>query len=374
MERIEGRDPLRFDNEGNTPVRASTLFAIAVALLVGLGATVAVKLSGFLSSPPPLQSSEPAPKVEVPPPAPMVVVASHNHFASYTLSPNDVFVRALRPEEMANYEKNKTKYLPGLIQAAVLRVPKVNLVADQPIMQDQLEEFERPQDLHDRLLPTMRAVSLPMDKELSAAGMIAVNDWVDVYLTSEVTRPGEPKTVKTALLAKHALVIAKRDSLWATYAPLPSGPITHMLALNPYRAALIEFARGRGTLSIVPVSKTEKDMLEKLQAEAKNDPKRVIELSYPNTDSPEFSEESKKVAMYTQGKMTVGQEDLAKIFELKPIPAPVTIETFNGVGGKPNSVNFGGSKPGTPQGTEFTPPVRTPTPASPASGSGGAGR
>ena len=130
-----------------------------------------------------------------------------------------------------------------------------------------------------------------MAVENSAAGLIQVEDWVDVYLTSDVGRTdcGE-SSVKEALLAANVQVIAKRGTLYRTYAPLPAGPIQFTLAANLYRAALIDYARNKGVISLHPVSRAEKEKLDALKAGVGEEPDKVVALSL-SPDSQEYAAE-----------------------------------------------------------------------------------
>src|SRR4051812_19370075 len=113
-------------------MRASTLFALTVAVLLGLGVAVAVKMSGYFAKPP---EAPAVAKVDVP-----VLVAGRNLFAGDVIDPTGVGPRAMRPDELKEYEKNKDIYLPPLAAAAALRVASKNIEADKPIRRDMLQE------------------------------------------------------------------------------------------------------------------------------------------------------------------------------------------------------------------------------------------
>src|SRR5262245_49237232 len=155
-------------------MRASTVFALTLAILIGLGAVVGARWAGYLGK------TEP-PKREV-----QVLVAARNLFPGDVIESTAVKTRVLRPEEMAHYEANKQQYLPPVQQAAALRVPKRGIEADAPILREDLQEMVKPEPLHTRLLPNMRAVSLTLAKDQSAGGLIQVGEWVDVYMTSAI--------------------------------------------------------------------------------------------------------------------------------------------------------------------------------------------
>ena len=100
-------------------MRASTLFAITVAVLLGLGAAVAAKAFGLFSRPP---LPPAAAKEEV-----QVLVPTHNLFEGFTVQAADVKTRPLRPDELPQYKEHKDDYLPAVPQAAVFRITKNNV-------------------------------------------------------------------------------------------------------------------------------------------------------------------------------------------------------------------------------------------------------
>src|SRR5262249_61912271 len=105
------------------------------------------------------------------------------------------------------------------------------------------QEMTKPEPLSQRLLPSMRAVNLSLTKEHSGGGLIQVGEWVDVVLTSSVESDGAAST-RTATIAHNVRVIAKRNVLWPVFAPLTDDkPVHFTVEANPYRAALIEFAK-----------------------------------------------------------------------------------------------------------------------------------
>ena len=176
-------------------------------------------------------------------------------------------------------------------------------------------------------------------KELAAGGMIAVGDWVDVYILTDVARSDAPgaRVPQNGVLVRSAPVVAKRSSLYPIYTGLqPGEPIAHTLAVNPFRAALIDYARAVGTLSILPVSKAEKDRLDGM----KKDPKANLAIAFAEPGSPEYRDEEDRIEKYSRGEIAVGRADLAKVLRLPqitlpppptPRTGPVQIEVFTGV-------------------------------------------
>jgi hypothetical protein len=105
------------------------------------------------------------------------------------------------------------------------------------------------------------------------------------------------------------------------------------LELNTYRASLMEFARTKGALSLVPVSSLEQSRLETRRKDLLEQgvAGRLVSLS---SESGEDTEEEKRIAKISTGDSSVGQDDLARIFALKPIPAikdpGVTVQQMSG--------------------------------------------
>src|SRR5262245_3572138 len=105
-------------------MRASTLFGITIAGLLGLGVVVGAKYAGFFEPRGTPVAQEPPIKV---------LVARQNLFEGTTTTPAEVMVRDLRPEEKADYERNRNKYLPALPAAAHMRVLARSVGADRPL-------------------------------------------------------------------------------------------------------------------------------------------------------------------------------------------------------------------------------------------------
>ncbi len=359
-------------------MRASMLAVIAVATVVGLGVVFAVKSMGLLNPPPaPVVQAPPPPVVEppAPPPAPVVLVPSRQLFAGDTISPLDVKLRAIRPDEMKEYEARKAEYLPAVPEIVYYRFPAKDIQADQPLKRDDLQAMKKPESLSARLAPGTRAVSVGIQKEHSVGGLIQVGDWVDVYLITDVSRTDASGRIPhTGVLVRQARVVAKRDTLYSIYAPLPPGePVQFTLATNPYRAALLEYARTIGVLALVPVSASEKDRLESLREEAMRDMSKDLSITFAAPGSTEFKDETERIDRYNRGSLAIGNDELAKVLNLKaiepplppptsappppaPIPEPpVAVEVYNGVN-KAGVVTF----PVPQKPIEVTPPPPVP--------------
>jgi Flp pilus assembly protein CpaB len=303
------------------------MLALTLALLSGLGAVVAARYAGWLTKP---AAAEAPKKEEV-----QVLVAARNLFPGDVIDSTFVRTRALRADEMAQYEANKDQYLPAAVAAATYRVAKVAIEAESPILRKQLEDLVKPDPLNLRLLPSMRALNISLQKDRSAGGLIQAGEWVDVMLTTTISN-GEQETTRTAVVAPSLRVIAKRNALWTIFAPLPEDkPVQFTLEANPYRAALIEFAKTKGSLSMVPVSSSEQRSLEEKRNKLlkSKDPK-VLPVSFAQSGTPESNGEEARVEMLVKGEYSVGNHDLVRIFDLTTPPPPradVVVEHFAGL-------------------------------------------
>jgi Flp pilus assembly protein CpaB len=291
-------------------MKASTLFGITVAVLLGLGAVVGAKMMGLFQK----QTA-----VEKPVETPQVLVAKQPLFEGITITEGQVTVRPLRPDEREMYEKNKAQYLPPVITAAVLRTPIRNIEADQPILKSYLEDLAIPDSIHQRLSPGMLAVNVAIPKERCAGGLILRGDRVDVLLTSRISDSGYPDEAitRSAYIARNLKVIVKRNQLWTVLAPNPDDlPVNYTLEANPYRSALIELAQTKGILSLMPTPAS------------KSGKPGVSPTNIPTSVSPgalegsEYEGEQARIEGVLRGDLTVGDSDLERIFKLKPLVRP----------------------------------------------------
>jgi Flp pilus assembly protein CpaB len=303
-------------------MRASTLFAITVAILLALGVAVAARYSGFFDAPQPVVKKAPVFQV---------LVANQNLFEGITISGADVRVREVRDgDERRQYEDNKDKFLPPVPAVANYRVLARNVLADEPLRKEDFKEFKLATPLHLRLGPYMRAVNVSVPKERAAGGMIQTGEHVDVMLTTQITCPEGTcyhPSVETAVIASNLRVIAKRNSLWTVLAPLPENqPLQFTLEANPYRAALIEFARLKGDITLVPTPSA--------QVREPAAPKGGGRPIFSIPDNREYEKEDERVDAILASNLTIGDSDLERIFNLKP-PAPrippLRVERFSDV-------------------------------------------
>jgi Flp pilus assembly protein CpaB len=287
-------------------MRATTLFALTIALVLGLGAAAAAKYFGLLE---PRAAAAPPPPA--PPPPVMVLVAGTNLFKGHALTANDVKVREARQDELDDVRLNKKDYLPAVVNAANYRVMSENLMADTPIKIKHLE----PQDfdnLEKRISPYMRAVNLDLPKARCAGGMIQKDDRVDVLMTTNVAAGSDKPLLRTAWIARDVRVVAKRNSLLTALAVNPD-VVPFTLEANPYRAALIAFAEQKGTLTLVP--------------RAAGKPTLAIpplgRPTFSDSESDEYRDEDERVQKVENLEYAVSEVDLVRIFKLPPIPVKV---------------------------------------------------
>jgi Flp pilus assembly protein CpaB len=305
-------------------MKASTLFALTIALVLGLGAAAGAKYFGIFNKTTAAETPQPKPE-----PPPMILVAGTNLFKGIALTEKDVRLRAARPEEIDDLRINKGKYLPAVTSAINLRVPKENITADTPIRLDHLE----PQDydnLEKRLEPYMRAVNVQVAKWRSGGGALQLGDRVDVWLLTEVhTSDGGAKTLRSACLARDCKIIMKRDLLFTVLKTDPDDePISFTLQANPYRAALIHYAQEKGLITLEPRPKPRAAMLP--IAPTASRPNFSID------DSKEYRDENQRVEAIDNGELSVSDIDLVRVFGLpelvRPtVTPPVRVTTIRGV-------------------------------------------
>lgn len=323
-------------------MRISFLLVLALALLVGLGVVFALKTLGWLTSPPP---PPPAPS---PPPvvAPQVLVPTRPLFPGDAILPGDLGARPMTEAEYEDFKKNRDDYLLPNSASANYRFVKKAHPANVPLKKSDLEEIRKPTPLNERLLAETRAVNLLLPKNQAAGAMIQTGDWVDVYLTTAVgvrkADGGLLRTpeLRTALIAKNAHVVAKRDSLWDLYAPLRSNEISYTLAVNPYRAALIDYARTVGAITLVPVSHAERQKLD----EDSKDPAKLVEVTVGDPGRDETKYELDRIRM---NDLAIGPAELARAMHLPTLPEqtvarmkqPTQVEAIFGTG-KPSYYSF----------------------------------
>jgi Flp pilus assembly protein CpaB len=327
-------------------MRASTIFALIAAVVLGLGAAVGIKYSRIL---------EPKGETTKAPTVTPILVAGTNLYEGTYLQATDVKLRPPRSEEEVRMQRSG-ELLPPLAQAAVKRIAKTNIPTDAPIRKDMLEDLNRPESLSDRIGPCDRGVHCCLHKQYCAGGLLGPGDIVDVMLTTTVEGPdGSQVLGKTAsaVVARGLRIVTRRNSLVPVNTPLgPDCCINYTLSANPYRAALIDYVKNMGILSLHPVSSTEKARYDaewrrrKEEADAMrlrgdtgirttaytDDKDATRLLSYCATGD---QKEDERIAGILYGNYSVGEKDLVELFGLKYIPAeqpPMTsIQKISGV-------------------------------------------
>lgn len=337
-------------------MRASTVFALALALLVGLAAAATAKYAGLFAS------KTPAPVV-VEKPAPVkVLVAKTNIFEDVTVTAAQVGLRDLTADEERTLSERlggshwKEKLMPPLVSAAHLRVAKTNIPADQILLRDHFTDQMLPEELSKRLEPNTRAVNVSLPKDKVAGGVLRPGEHVDVILTTKVT-VGEREDLRTACIARGCKIVMKRNNMWAVMASDPDDkPLHFTLQANPYRAALIEYGQTHGQLSLQPAPA----------------PTKAANGSFNDPTSPEYANEDQRVEKMTQGVLPVGDADLARIFAIvpprpaRPAVPPTTIYHLSGVhdaGRTTIPAPIGAAEPGGVINTSSAPTRKSDAPA-----------
>lgn len=333
-------------------MRASSVFILALALLVGLAVAAGAKSAGLFDK----KAPPPAPEKAAPAKA---LVAKVSLFEGVTVTAEQVRVRDLLPEEEARltdrFGKNwKEKVMPPTTAAAHLRTVNlgVNIPAESILLRDYFAEAGLPDRLTAQLEPNTQAVNVSVLKDKAAGGVLRVGEHVDVLLTTKVASGGR-EDLRTATIARACKVVMKRNNPWAVMIADPDDkPLHFTLQANPYRAALIEFAQTHGQLTLLPVPTPARTSAGAVGTD-------------PN--SREFANEDTRVDKYRNGQ-PIGSEDLVRIFQVTPPPArqpappPFRVEHLSGVAPAGQTVLPGQGAPAT---------VPAAAPASPVQPAGG---
>jgi Flp pilus assembly protein CpaB len=335
-------------------MRASTVFALALSLLIALAAAAGAKYAGVFE-----KRATPTQVLEKPAPT-KVLVSLINLYEDVTVTYDQVAVRELNPGEEEQLRQRlgsnwKDRLMAPLVTAAHQRVLRQTMPADSVLLKEYFTEPGLPHALGDRLEPNTRAVNVSVSKEKAAGGAIRVGEYVDLLLTSKVT-DGVREETRTACIARTCKVIMKRNNPWTMMANDPDDkPVHFTLQANAYRAALIEYAQSRGQLSLMPVT-----------------PPTRISNSFSDSSSKEYASEDQRIEEVIRGERIIGDTDLMRIFRVNPrSPArPVVIQHLSGVNEAGRTVF---PAPGTPAPGENSPSSDAPivsAPLQPASGLG----
>lgn len=296
-------------------MKASTLFGITLAVLLGLGAVVAAKLMGVFRKDDPLAPPNGEP--------PKILIAKRNLYVGVAITPDQVQVRPLQRDELPHYQQNKEKYLPPFIDAALVRIPNRNIEAGTPLLKEDLQDLTRPEGYGLKLKSGMLGVHVAVPKERCAGGLIQVGERVNVLMTCTIAHSsGGPPTTRSAYIARNLRVVFKRSNLVVVQAPLPADqPVDYDLEANPYRTALIQYAQSQGQLSLMP-------------APDLPDARGSVGEEVRPPDGVEYRDEEQRIEAVNSGELVVGEADLERIFKLKPPPPPkppVVVEHVSGV-------------------------------------------
>jgi len=340
-------------------MKASTLFAITVSLLLGLGAVAGARYAGLFD-----KKDVPMPAKE---PPIRVLVAAANLFRGVTVTADQVAVVEVPSEspQYGQYKRDQIKFVPPRAAAAAFRVPLRNIEANTPLTKELFEEIDLPGAISERLGKGMKAVNVSVQKGNAAGGVIRTGEYVDVMLTTDINYRGEKFTdsLKTACIARGCKVIMKRNTIWTPLAADPDGkPVNFTLEANPYRALLIQFASNRGTLSLLPTAAP-------VSSGGTG--------SFSDLDSTEYGGEQDRVDATNRGDQTVSSRDLIRIFGLippppvvaaPPPPPPVVTRNISGTEFAPSKLfTTDGAPLGTaPPGSTADSVMRGSRPAQPA--------
>jgi Flp pilus assembly protein CpaB len=302
----------------NRAMKPSTVIAILIAAVLGLVGITAARLLNVFGSPPPL--AEPQIKV---------LVANQNIVKGALIDIRQVMVRALKNNELDTYKRESSKYLPPIETAVYLRIAHENILADTPIRTDQLEPFENPEGVPERLAPNMQPVNLSVRLEDSSGGLLRVGDWVTIFITSLITGPGMKDSPRQVMIVPSARVILKRNTLRPIFTALPSDkPVPFTIETNSYRAALAEFARDKADFRLVAIPEGEGKRLEAarqkaIDASRGSNPSapelHLVAFTDPQSDS--YKKELQLVQKYEEKGTPISNASLQELFKLT-VPAP----------------------------------------------------
>ena len=280
-------------------MRASTLLGLALALIFGLVAVAGIRYSGILN--------RAAPKVETV----MVLAAKHNLYEGMAATSNDVGLRPATPEELDLIKRHPEKVLPANPEAAHLRILARNVPANELLLKEYFQEMSLPPEISKHLAPGMRAVEVELPKDRAGAGLLRLGEYVDVFLTSKVCTDASGSQPRSAIaaIARGLKIVVKRNSPYPLMIPVSKDePVSYILEANPYRAALIEFSKSKGNITLV-VS------------------------SGPADNALPAQKEQELVDRFVKGESSVTESDLERIFHLAPLPPvqkPLRVEQYTG--------------------------------------------
>jgi Flp pilus assembly protein CpaB len=307
-------------------VSASTVFAIALAIVAGLIFAWLFRQVFLLK---PAVTKPVDDSVEL-------TVAAANVYDQMEIKPIHVKKVRVSPKERDNYARSGKTLLTG--NQPIGRVARVPVMAERPFYEEDLYPYKYPEPV--KVRPGWRAaiVTIPAKE-----AMVQVGDYVDVYctLSNDLLGPGGQGTAE---IAKGAQVVARFGSTRPGVQPVSnSAPREYTLEVTPYRGALIELAKSMGArfgLANAPMI-GEGDQKSPPPANDINDPRE-------------------------QAADRVSGADMAALFGISPPqsgPPPWVVEKYVGI-----------SEQGRTQYPGYVPPSRSgngtasPTTTSPAAG------
>jgi Flp pilus assembly protein CpaB len=225
-------------------VSASTVFAIALAIVAGLIFAWLFKI--FLFDKP--KTQKPVDNTRE------LTVAARNLYDKTEVKSIDVKKIRVSPEDYDKYAKSGKKLLDG--NKPVGRVTIKPVLAEEPFYEEDMYPFAYPESLLKRIRPGMRPVIVTVPAK---EAMVQVGDAVDVYLTMSNDALGAGGT-GTALVARGAEVVARFGTTRPGAQPVNNTvPREYTLEVTPYRYALIELAKTLGGKFSLGVTRVERD-------------------------------------------------------------------------------------------------------------------
>jgi Flp pilus assembly protein CpaB len=212
-------------------VSASTVFAIALAIVAGL---IFAWLFKMILLDKPKQGKPVDDSVEL-------TVAATNVYDQMEI--RTINVKKMRVPRAEFNAKNKAK--PGMLigNQPVGRVAKTPIMAEEPFYEGDLYPFKYPESVNNLIRPGWRSVIVTLPAK---EAMVQVGDYVDVYATLSNDALG-PGGNGTAEIAKGAKVVARFGTTRPGAQPRDvNAPREYTLEVTPYRQALIELARTVG--------------------------------------------------------------------------------------------------------------------------------
>ncbi len=212
-------------------VSASTVFAIALAIVAGLIFAWLFKMVILDKKPPqrPVDDS-----VEV-------TLAATNVYNEMEVKQINVKRARVSQAQYNAYLKSGRKMLRG--NQPVGRVAKVPIMAEEPFFEEDLYPFTYPESVEKLLRPGWRSVIVTLP---ATDAMVQVGDYVDVFATLSNDALGAGGN-GTAEIAKGAKVVARFNTTRKGAQPRDANaPRPYTLEVTPYRYALIELAKTVG--------------------------------------------------------------------------------------------------------------------------------